>query len=418
MSRTTSIVAALIAALGLPALAVAQTAGPPKLEPVTLKDLKTPASPSFQLLGIAPSDVERPTTPRAFAVSLLSALQQSDTVLPNGLAVDVAPYWLVPHNSLQFADYIDPKVGQSLRQTFAVSVATTKATVPASEPGAIDVGLGVRTSPWAGKSTQAVAKLKTLILVSLKQASIVQTLIDVVGTPTQALPPSVTTIIDGLRKADHPDMTDENFKAMLDGIVDRLEAAVGARTDLAVVQQTLSQMQAEGDASRKKWSLELQRVNQRRLGFTLDVASAFVTRTSDNGRGGARVTREGVWSTAGYNDEHLSFLGLLRYVGNSENRTSRSDLLDLGARLVGTLNNLDASFEFVSRLDHSSAKVDDSTYKAVGNVEYKVSEDVSISATFGKDFGDTRFGRPSATLALLGVNFGLGGRPTLPVTAK
>ena len=405
--------------LAIPALAAAQDAAKPSSsEPVTLKDLKTPASPSFQLLGIAPTDVERPTTPRAFAVSLLSALQQSDTVLPNGLAIDVSPYWLVPHNRLEFATYIDPSIAQSVRQTFAVSVATTKATVPASEPGAIDIGIGVRTSPFAGHSTPQVAALKTAIFVSLAQASVVEALLDLIGTPTQPVPGNVATLINQLRSAAHPGLTDAQFTSMLDGLVGTMERALGAKTDAAILREALLKLRTDGDAARKKAALELQSANQRRIGFTLDIASAFVTRTSDNGRGGTRVTREGVWSTAGYNNEHVSLLGLLRYVGNSENRTSRSDLLDLGARLLGTLGNLDASFEFVSRLDNSSAKVDDSTYKAVANLEYKVSEDVSISATFGKNYGDTRLGRPSGTLTLLGVNFGLGPRPMLPVTAK
>ena len=101
--------------LAVPAPIQAQTAS--TSEPITLKDLKTPVSPGFQLLGVAPTDIDRPATPRAFAVALLSALQKGDTVLPNGFAMEVAPYWLLPHDRLEFTTYINPGVGQSLRQT-------------------------------------------------------------------------------------------------------------------------------------------------------------------------------------------------------------------------------------------------------------------------------------------------------------
>src|SRR5262245_49784361 len=114
------VLAVLVCAIALPVAAAAQA---PNAEPIKLTDLKTPASPAFQLLGIAPTDVERPTTPRAFAVSLLSTLQKSDSVLPNGFAMEVAPYWLVPHNQLQFSTYINPSPAQSIRQTFSISVA-------------------------------------------------------------------------------------------------------------------------------------------------------------------------------------------------------------------------------------------------------------------------------------------------------
>jgi len=418
---TKQLIVLFVCLLALPRSLVAQdTTAPSNVEPIKLSDLKTPAAPAFQLLGIAPTDVERPTTPRAFAVSLLSALTQSDSVLPNGFSMDVAPYWLVPHNQLEFATYINPLLAQSLRQTFSISVATSKAQSPAVDAttGLLDIGIGVRASPRAGRASGEVEKLRTAIFVSLAQASVVDALLAQIDTPMGTVPPAIATTIEQLRSGSHPGLSNAQFTAILDRITGALREALGASGSDAQVRTALLQLRTAGDASRKKAALQLQNANQKRLGFTLDVAAAMVTRTTDAQGTDTRVTREGVWTTTGYTSDALSLLGLLRYVGNSEDPASKSHLFDAGIRVIGMLGDLTASFEAIRRSDFSSVRVSDSASKAVITLEYKVSEDVTITSSFGKDFGDTRLGHDGTTVSLLGVNFGLGSRPLLPVTGR
>jgi hypothetical protein len=407
-------------ALLTPTLAWGQTgAAPAASEPVTLQDLKTPASPAFQLLGIAPTDVERPTTPRAFAVSLLSALQQGNNVLPNGFAMEVAPYWLVPHDRLEFSTYLDPGIAQSIRQTFTVSLAGSKITsgTDAAQNG-LDVGVGFRVSPVPGNSTADVQDLQAAIRLSLTQASVVDALLDQVGIPKRTMPEDLAKTIAQLRSASHPGLKDEQVDAMFDAITDAITEALAASTDAAVVRNALLQLQSDGDAERKQAALDLQQANQTRSGFTVDVAGAVVTRTTSEPGATARVIREGLWVTSGYSAERVSLLGLVRFVGNSDVPGARSNLLDAGIRAIGTAGALNVSFEAIHRIDRSSVRVFDSTSKAVVNLEYKVSEDVSVTSTFGKDFGDTRLGLKGSTITLLGVSFGLGPRPALPVSAQ
>jgi hypothetical protein len=425
-STSSDLAKRLLAASGvlllLPSLALAQ-GGPiaaANSEPIALNDLKTPASPAFQLLGIAPTDVERPTTPRAFAVSLLSTLQQSDTVLPNEFAMEVAPYWLVPRNGLDFSTYINPGPAQSVRQTFSISVASSKAKVPTGSTagGVMDIGVGFRTSPWAGKAGSNVEKLRSTIFVSLTQASVVDALLAQTGTPTGTVPTEIATIIGQLRAAPHPGLTNAQATAIFDAITEALSAALGATGNDAVMRTALLQLKTVGDAARKKAALDLQTANQKRLGFTMDIAGAVVARTRDAQDTDTRVTREGLWSTIGYSDQAVSVLGVVRYVGNTEEPSPRSNLLDTGLRVIGNRGDLTVSFEALRRSDFSSTRAMDSTFKAVVNIEYKISQDVSITSTFGRDFGDTRLGRIGSTVSLLGVSFGLGSRPVLPVTAK
>ena len=400
--------------LAVPAPIQAQTAS--TSEPITLKDLKTPVSPGFQLLGVAPTDIDRPATPRAFAVALLSALQKGDTVLPNGFAMEVAPYWLLPHDRLEFTTYINPGVGQSLRQTFSISVASTKAAAPPADAAAklMDLGVGFRTSPWSGRATPQVEKLRVAIVTAAAQASVVDTLLDQITPSVGSLPAGVARTIAQLRAGQHPNLSNDWF----DTLTQVLQEALGANGDATIVRNTLTKMRADGDAARKKAALELQRANQKRVGFTLDVAGAFVTRTAEAEGAGARLTREGVWITTGYSNADLSFLGLARYVGNSEDPSSKTRLFDAGFRFTGTAGDLTASLEAIHRRDTSAVRARRTASKVIAVLEYKVSEDVMLTSSFGKDFDDTHFGRNGSTIGVLGVSFGLGGRPILGASGK
>jgi hypothetical protein len=69
--------------------------------------LRTPDSPAFALLGVSPTDIQKPTTPRALAVAL-SKFVTSDAMLeiPQSLAIDIAPFWFWSQDRLTYADYV------------------------------------------------------------------------------------------------------------------------------------------------------------------------------------------------------------------------------------------------------------------------------------------------------------------------
>ena len=114
----------------------ADAAGPPNTDlPADLIVLRTPASPAFVALGVSPTEVQRPTTPAAFASDLVSSFrgQSNSLVLPQGFALEVAPYWLAPRYDLTYTEYA--KEGwQSLYRNATLSIATTA--TPPSAPAA------------------------------------------------------------------------------------------------------------------------------------------------------------------------------------------------------------------------------------------------------------------------------------------
>lgn len=83
---------------------------------ISIADLYTPNAPGFVLADVSPSSVDKPTTPRAFGVSLLNLTQ--------GGAMEVTPFWLTNHPNLTFDKYIQKKT--PFLETFNISVATFK----------------------------------------------------------------------------------------------------------------------------------------------------------------------------------------------------------------------------------------------------------------------------------------------------
>ena len=100
----------IIALLALPALK-AQVVIP------TLDELNLPSSPAFVLLDESPANIEKPTNPKAVAISLINVWEGSG-------AIEFSPYWLFDHPAYTFQN--DIANTNPFWQTFALSAATSK----------------------------------------------------------------------------------------------------------------------------------------------------------------------------------------------------------------------------------------------------------------------------------------------------
>jgi hypothetical protein len=118
----------------------------------TLDAFRTPTSPAFVLFGIEPTSVERPTTPRAVAVSLLSS-GLANGVIPNNYAIEFSPYWLTSHPDLTYDKYVNATADEQLIQSLSISFATSKS--QSAPDSGTDMGAGLRfqVSP-PGKSSK------------------------------------------------------------------------------------------------------------------------------------------------------------------------------------------------------------------------------------------------------------------------
>ena len=107
-------------------------------------DLSVPKAPAFTALGITPESVVRPTSPKAFATSLLSGSDPRGNI-QTGLAVETAPYLLYAGNNITLRDYI-ANYPIRLASRTQLSVATAKGTNDEDE--ATRIALGFLITPF------------------------------------------------------------------------------------------------------------------------------------------------------------------------------------------------------------------------------------------------------------------------------
>jgi hypothetical protein len=125
---------------------------PPSFEEVTswhdelpdFDELRTPDSPAFVILGLSPSEIQKPNTPKAAALSLAAFVSDDDDLeIPRNLAVEIAPFWLFPHDDLTVKDYASS--WRSVYRMFTVSVGSATSTDDVTETTTTLLGLGART---------------------------------------------------------------------------------------------------------------------------------------------------------------------------------------------------------------------------------------------------------------------------------
>ena len=325
------------------------------------EELKTPAQPAFTLLGVSPTSIDRPSTPKAFAVGLLGAFTDSHDSIPRNLALEVAPYWWSPR-PLETYETLNARTGpfEATWQTFSLSLATSALDVTNSgvRLEGTSVGAGVRFSIIQGRLPKAALKAKDKLVAELSEIA--------------GMVPESGAFDEGEAKQ----------KAM------------------------------------RKAAEELAQYNLQRVGFQLDFAAAATvdfandkTETSDFGRAGA-------WLTLGYRTDEpgdspddagavelsdFTFLGTIRYI-RDERPTKAEDMVDSGIRILWRARKtpIGLSLEYLYRW-----KDGEDQDRLVGLLEYRVNENWSIIASYGKTFGSD-FDGSEELVATLGVSIGLG----------
>lgn len=335
---------------------------------LALKDLRTPTSPAFVILGVEPTSVERPTTPRAFALGLLSASGGEGGVIPENYAAELAPYWMRRHPTLTFEEFIQPDPLQSLMQTFSVSLATSSEAVGTDTM--TSVGIGLRVTPVMGRPTRQMRDL-----------------------------------VDSL----------SGFQTTLLDLSDSLDEAATA----ADSQRIQLKMDATSKQSREVAAAIRALPGDERVGLHIQLAGALAGLYPGNDFSAGHVGRTGLWGTVTYRADvpRIDMIGLARWLRDEDDREQNA--VDLGFRGVFRFDRLSASAEFVNR---TASEMDDGeaadpgafsdSRRFVGLVEYRATEDLFVTFSFGQDFaneGDDR----EPLVAILGGQLHFGPKPFL-----
>jgi hypothetical protein len=383
---------------------------------IDLDDFRTPTAPGFVLIGETPSAVERPETPKAFAVSLLSAGSQGD-LIPENYALEVAPYWLVSHPKLTFEQRYDHKPLQTVLKNLSVSLVTTKIDdLPESGEVRDAVSLGLRSQFLGGKASSEMVdainrlkielKVKQLILLLLSESAEISTTMDefkehLLDTFLELENDPARLNIRELPNEERAIRIESMKKDALRYLSDK---TASNEEEVKVVFESLQEMVT---SDMTKVIQELREINKRPVGWVMEFAGAVAWDFRDNDFETGRFMRGGFWSTVTYRMPRplIDFILVGRYI-RDELGIEESNDVDVGARILYQYEKLGISAEFVERFKEYS----DNTRRIVGILEYRVGEGSYVTASFGKDENLSDSG---SLVSLIGINLGFGEKPVI-----
>lgn len=328
-------------------------------------DLKTPTAPAYSIIGVVPSQVETPRTPKDVAVALYNAYNGGS--VSQNVALEVAPFWLVPHHDLTYDQYVNASLLLQLVHNLTVSAATTA--VPAQ--AATDIGFGLRTNIFFRDADDAQRTEKA------KAEAHLQKLQEILAVRQQK---------DQLRCADN------SAQDPCPAILTRLEALA---KEGEVTEEALR------DAR-----VALEKAIEAQYGFRLSVAGALAYRSDNDNLRLKDFLKGAGWLNGGYRGEIWEVTGLVRFT--AVDAPEILQYVDLGARVGGFGDRYGVYAEGVYRVVSGDDPPVKSSGRLVGTFEYKLSNQLWLSASYGKD-NDSEVSK-GAQFALLGVNFQVGER--------
>lgn len=344
---------------------------------------RTPSAPAFVLLDIEPTAIERPTTPRALAFSLISATQQGST-LPRNYALAIAPYWLSSHPSLTFDRYYKAGIGQSILQSLSISLATSRPEDSSASAGdATRLGFGLRTLVVPGRASPRLRMERERL------------------TTAQG---------DYILAVDSLDQLREALSSLPSGGDCDTRCARDRKAITTAIEGAVADSGRTGSALRPI-ALGIQQLDHERVGWAVEFAAAVTGRFPDDSWDDAEVERIGVWLTPSYRpaDDQLDFMAVGRYLRSLRAEVEAS-YFDVGGRVRWEQGPLAASGEFIYRSRNPDDGSTTTSVRAVGQVDYRVTRDIHVTGTFGKNYDSDAPGG-ERLVAQLGIDFGLGSVP-------
>ncbi len=339
--------------------------------------------PGFILLEDAPASIERPTSATDL---LLTVVNRTDdlTKLPEGFALEVAPYWLVAGSDLTYDEYANPQnIGLSILQTLSLSVATS-ADIPAS------LAPGVRFSILRGQIDKQfdnyVKRLDEIyekldnVLIEFSQEYMKRHVTD----------GQILELKKQLREAEDK----QTIAPLIETLIGQREAALKQEVEDEVRTKLL------GDLETIKQEISQLRI--KRIGAKLDVAASMVIDFQDRSFEDPEITRWGGWMNGGYEWRKWGLLGVVSAI-IEEIDLSNDISLDFGARAFLNIENLPfaVSAEGVARRRDQN----DWDWRLAFLFDYIVAKNTTVSFTFGRDFEGNQSGN---LLAMVNLVTGIG----------
>lgn len=371
--------------------------------------LKSPASPAFNILGIAQSDVERPGDLNAFALSIQNATNNF-TSIPESYAFQVAPF-LMGRNKYSLSQFDNNK--HAFKQSFQFSAGFTHIGPRGKEDTdslkTTKLGLGIKFSIIRPEWTADTRNRYTL----LRQAQ-VQLIADR-RTYEEKHPLYVKLKEKKQRlqvlemKTTLKEQEQQEFNQLI-GEIRETEKNIGEEYDDVL---------PNGEAFRaaKKAATDFK---SERSGFFLDFSGGMALDFPDNRFNNSNVYRAGMWLTGGNENGNkgISSLFIIRYLYNPTTlfaapvgfrKGGKLSTLDMGGRFLLDVSRekfvLSAEALYRSILGKSTVTP---SWRFVMNAEYDLDSNRKLTFAFGRDFDGT-ISKGGNLVAMINLIAGFGG---------
>jgi hypothetical protein len=404
---------------------------------VDLKDLKTPNSPGFQLLDIAPSNIERPTNPKALAVNIFS-LTNSGTAIPKNFSFEMSPYWYLKNPNASIYKYLNiAPDGQAGKQNYfsgilnKLSVSAISSFSDSTRGSMLKntnyISVGARTNLFTFRTTAQSQKMKLtiaaigkkfreltpelnkskldLLIATQKAKRDTQRLglqIDQAEKSlTEARQNHTDTLVWLEKIAKYQDELDQTIAKVAKGLIDRdqLDSNKNVRLEKAIKED-------------KKTQELLTDLNEPPL-IQIDAAWARSWAFPGNAFEGKRFNREAVWLNGTFafsTNKPTNVVSLTvssRWMNDNlladttKNIFVNKSCFDWGGKFEYATGSFSFSFEYINRT-YGNIKLAGNE-RSIGMIQYKLSDGVYMVGSFGKNFGTG-----GNLFTLFGINWNFG----------
>ena len=368
--------------LMLPLGVLAQTG-----DTLSLDLLRAPSSPAFNLLGVAPSLIERPTDLNAFRVSIQNA-SNSFTQLPSEYSVEVAPANFTRLDNLTLDKYNSTQFRDVFWQSFSLSAGLAQGDLKdrvTDDSGTFSkLGLGIRFSilrpAWNAATLSAYNKLHDALAAAMH--------------PTEELilhDPTLDSLSHAYRTYAREHHGEPGLEAALSAITQQKNARINVlRTQH--LNDSLYFLAVRNTA--KAFRID-------RYGPFLDFAGGIALDFPDSRFNYSQMSRAGAWLTGGFENSGGGFsaMAIIRYLyhpeeqfTNDQGRLDRANIstLDGGIRILLTAagGKLSLSAEGIYR-SILNAGLLQPNWRYTINTDYDIGLNKKLTFALGKNFDGT-----------------------------
>ncbi|WP_375434699.1 hypothetical protein [uncultured Hymenobacter sp.] len=362
-----------------------------------LQDLTVPVSPAFAVLDETPTTIDRPQTARALAAGIFNSISQN-TSFPNSYAAEFTPFWFTKHAKMNIFNYFGTNAAGTQQNSSPLARASISVAFVNKQPAAGTASTSANTSSFSYGGRATVFKV-----VSVKA----------VEELTAAHAESIVALDTVLARFD---------KAYPDALF--AEKATRQRYYKEFYPTQRNYLQQSRNRLREALS--------QRPVFQIDGAFAHSTLFPDNTYANRRSGRTGLWATVAYskrltlnrfpvpalNQEatssssyHLNIYGIVRKIWDQTlpdttevGRYIKVENFDAGGKIELEFSSLAVSYEAVVRTvtgaDRSKNINARDSWRSVGNIRYRLSNNTAITGAFGRNYG-----RRANLLFVLGINW-------------